>query len=335
MPDQALTVIEPAAPIVPADNPAIAYLASLPSANSRRAMLNALNLIVDVVQPGRFSKPAKTTDKGQIEAYKARFLSVAWGELRSAQTDAIRARLIDTGHKPATINHAISALRGVLNKACDLGYMTDEECRRACKLKPVKGESPLAGREVAIDEVKLLVQACKADKSPAGARDAAIIGIMWACGLRRAELAALDVADYTPGNGRLEVRSGKGRKARTVYVKNGAKTALDAWLVTRGTSAGALFNPINKAGRMDTDHGMTTQAVYNILTKRAGEAHIDQRFSPHDFRRTFVSEMLERGADIATVAKLAGHANITTTARYDRRTEETKEKAAGLLHFPF
>jgi site-specific recombinase XerD len=79
---------------------------------------------------------------------------------------------------------------------------------------------------------------------------------------------------------------------------------------------------------------MTDQAVYHILANRAKRAGVFH-FSPHDMRRTFVSDLLDAGADIATVSKMAGHANVQTTARYDRRGEAAKQKAATLLTIPY
>jgi len=68
--------------------------------------------------------------------------------------------------------------------------------------------------------------------------------------------------------------------------------------------------------------------------KRAAEAEVtDVHF--HDLRRTFISDLLNKGVDVATVAKLAGHSNPQTTLRYDRRKMETRRRAVSTLHVPY
>ena len=109
--------------------------------------------------------------------------------------------------------------------------------------------------------------------------------------------------------------------------------ALKDWLAARGADAGPLFCNINKGGKIKI-HRMTDQAVLHILKKRANEAGVAS-FSPHDLRRSFISDLLDAGADISMAQQLAGHSNVTTTARYDRRGEATKRKAAELLHVPY
>lgn len=152
-------------------------------------------------------------------------------------------------------------------------------------------------------------------------------------GLWRAEAVALDLADYNAENGQLTIRAGKGHKDRTAFATNGTADALAVWLRVRGTEAGPLFLPINKGGKM-TMRRMTDQAVLYLLRRRATEAKVAV-FSPHDLRRAFISDLLDAGADIATVQYLAGHANVQTTARYDRRGEAAKRRAVELLHVPY
>jgi len=219
-----------------------------------------------------------------------------------------------------------------LKAAWQLDQMTAEEYLKAASVTSVNGETILAGRGLSAGEIAALLGVCENDLTPAGARDAAVLAVMYACGLRREEIVNLDLDDYNQESGRLVV-SGKRRKDRTAYLLNGASRALNDWLDVRNLEPGPLFMPINKAGVVQYRR-MSTQAIYNLLEKRAKQAGVDS-FSPHDLRRSFVSDLLDAGADIATVAKMAGHASVNTTARYDRRPEQAKMKAAQRLHVPY
>ncbi len=258
--------------------------------------------------------------------------ALPWGQLRAHHIAFIRARLIERGNAPATVNLTLAALRGIAREARNVNLMSDEEYRRIAEVKPHKGEMLPAGRSIRAGELTALVEACARDRTLAGARDAAILACLYVGGLRRAELAALDVGDYDPDPPTLKVRHGKGNKARLVPLEPSGAIALDAWLRVRGQVPGRLFLPVNHGGRIQ-GQGLTAQAIYNVLTKRAGQAKTEHA-SPHDLRRSFVGDLLDAGVDISTVQQLAGHANVTTTQRYDRRGEASKRTAVEKLHFP-
>jgi len=171
------------------------------------------------------------------------------------------------------------------------------------------------------------------DDRPIGIRDTALIAVMYSGGLRRAEVSTLDLDDYDPGAGQLVVH-GKRSKERLVYLAEGAIEAVNDWLKVRGSDPGPLFISIRKGGQLVQNRNIPPGALYNLLHRRAKKTGISS-FSPHDLRRTFVSDLLDAGVDIATVAKLAGHSNVQTTLRYDRRPEEAKKEAAKLLHVPY
>lgn len=295
--------------------PAAVYLASM-AEGSRRTMREALNTI------------AAMLTNGQADA-----LAFPWGALQFQHTAAIRAQLAEK-YSAATANKMLSALRGTLKAARDLGQMDSDQYTRAANLKAVQGQTLPHGRAIAGGEIAALMEACSRDSSADGARDAAIIAIMRAGGLRRAEVCTLLLSDITDTETGAALHvMGKRNKEREVPLAQGALDAVNDWLAVRGTAPGALFHPITKGGTIEHRH-MTPQALYDVLTKRAREAGI-ANLSPHDFRRTFVSDLLDKGADIATVQKLAGHSKVDTTARYDRRGEAAKRKAVDLLHVPY
>lgn len=301
------------APLPLTQHPAAVYLSQL-APKSRRTMRQSLNAIASLLTNG-------TCDA----------MTLDWSKLRYQHTAALNAVFRDK-YAPATANRMLSALRRVLKEARRLKLMDANDYDSAVDFKGIKSTQLLRGRALSYAEILALLSVCQDDPTPKGVRDAAMISILMA-GLRRSEVVNLDETDFEPLAGGLTIRRGKGMKDRITYLPQGASAAVEDWLAIRGDEPGPLLYPVDKAGQI-APRRLTDQAVMFVLQKRAAESSV-AAFSPHDFRRTFITDLLNTGADVITVSRLAGHADPATTAKYDMRGEEVKRLAVAKLNVPY
>ena len=297
-----------------AQHPAAVYLSQL-RPRSQRTMRRNLDLIAHLLTQGRCDS-----------------LTLDWGKLRYHHTAAVRAVLMEQ-FAPSTVNQMLCALRRVLKEAKKLKLILPMDYTDAVDIERVRVSQELRGRSLSEKEIMAIMQVLKADVTSAGSRDAALLAILLGSGLRRSEVVALDLSDFEESTGAIKVRGGKGGKDRTVYLPSSGIRVVSTWIKVRGVKAGPLLYPISKGHRV-MQRRLTDQAVLYILQKRAQDAFVDS-FSPHDCRRTFISNLLDAGADLVTVSQLAGHASPVTTSKYDRRGEVAKRRAVELLHIPF
>jgi integrase len=267
---------------------------------------------------------------------------IDWRTLNPANVRALVSELSKTPTRsgkapaPASVALALNAVKGVARALWELGDMDNDRYQRIRALKAPRGSRLAAGRDVDAGERAGLIAASAGDMTPAGARDTALLALFMATGSRIAEVADLAMSDITIGDDSARVRIiGKGDKERAVIMRNGALRALRDWLAIRGDAAGALFCAIPKGGRtIEHDHHMSTTAIHKIVKRRAAAAGVAD-LTAHDFRRTLAGDMLDAGADIATVAAWMGHADVKTTAKYDRRGDRAIAAAAGLISVPY
>lgn len=310
MPPQGLSV---AAAELPAHvNPARAYLARLASKDSQRTQESALRCILVLMTPEGAEVPSIDT--------------FAWQRLRAEHAGAIAATIGRAEHKPATVRRMTSALRGVLTASWRLGYMNAEELQRALDLPPVRGETLATGQALDRDEVARLLGVC--DTSPRGLRDAAMVALLFGGGLRRAEVASVRIETLDREKRTVHVM-GKGSKERLVPI--GAwLDVLGGWLDVRGAEPGPIICRMSRWQPPEPAKRIGPMAVYKRM-KAIGKL-CGVTFTPHDGRRTAITDLIAAGVSLSLAQKFAGHRSPKTTANYDRSKEQALIDAIDRAH---
>ena len=149
------------------------------------------------------------------------------------------------------------------------------------------------------------------DSTPKGLRDRAMLEVLYSCGLRVSELISLRMQDLFFGEGYVRV-VGKGDKQRLVPISATARDRIQQYLeVRRSSRAGEEVLFLNNRGKQ-----LTRVMVFTVLKQAVRQAGIEKSISPHTFRHSFATHLLEGGASIRQVQEMLGHESILTTEIY-------------------
>jgi integrase/recombinase XerC len=210
----------------------------------------------------------------------------------------LHARALD----PASVGRKLAAVRSWLRFLVRRGVLERNPAREVRGPRLPKKQASFLDA----DEAKALVEV------PHGGghapRNAAILELLYASGLRVSELSGLDVADVDEAAQTVCVL-GKGRKERIVPFGRKAAHALQVWLQVRGIDPGPLFSSYR--GRR-----INPRDVYDIVRCSARAVGITRTVSPHTLRHTFATHLLNEGADLRAVQEFLGHSRLSTTQRY-------------------
>jgi integrase/recombinase XerC len=240
------------------------------------------------------------------------------GELRAWLAEEHRA-----GHARATVARRAAAVRAFTAFACRRGWMAADPGSQLGAPKVSKRLPQVLGQQQMLAVLGGSGPGGAGDDSPGPAprpgqapvdlRDAAIMELLYASGIRVSELCGLDLEDLDRGRRTVRVL-GKGAKERVVPVGIPAVRAVDAWLaagralVAGPRSGGAVFIGV-KGGRIDP------RTVRRVVHGRLAAAGVPDT-GPHGLRHTAATHLLEGGADLRSVQEMLGHASLSTTQIY-------------------
>lgn len=237
-----------------------------------------------------------------------------WGiqHAEDVSADALRQYLLDLGRRrnPGGVHCAYRAMRAFLRWAW-IEYEFPPPCPIVKVAAPRLSMQPL--EPVSLDDVRAMLATCRGH-SFTDDRDRAVLLALLDTGARAAEFLALDLADVNLSTGTVLVRRGKGDKWRTTFLGSKARRELLRYLRHRTDVPGALWVTVN-GQRLRYD------GLRRVMCRRARVANV-QAPTLHSFRRAFCLGMLRGGADIVSLSRLMGHANLSLIMRYAKQARE-------------
>jgi integrase/recombinase XerD len=246
-------------------------------------------------------------------------------EIRASDVTGYLALLKGAGISPRSRARALSALRMLHRFLVTEGYCDENPTSIIEAPKGlVRLPTVLSGREV-----EALLRS-PLDTGAIELRDAAMLELLYATGLRVSELVGLKLGEVNVSAGYL-MTIGKGDKERLVPMGESACRTVARYLAeARGEllkdgSSQMLF--LSRLGE-----GMTRQAFWNIIKKRALQAGVRSSISPHTLRHSFATHLLENGADLRSVQIMLGHADLSSTQIYTHVTRERLKRLHAEFH---
>ena len=263
-------------------------------------------------------------DLAQFAHYILRMYDVPPKKVEPEMISNYMNRLYELGREKSSQARALSGIKSFFN------YLLLEEIIDSSPAELI--EAPKSSRPLpdtlSTEEIDRLIGSIE-DNTTKGLRDRAILEVLYSCGLRVSELCDLKLGDLFFGEGYIRV-IGKGDKQRLVPVSSIARSRIQLYMDVRGKERRKeeiLF--LNNRGKK-----LTRVMIFTIIKQAAQRAGIDKKISPHTFRHSFATHLLEGGANIRQVQELLGHENILTTEIYthldDIHLRKTLEEHLGL-----
>lgn len=250
-----------------------------------------------------------------------------WLQDKTADTQSIVSYLAERSETISKRTQAriLSSLRSYFDWLILEGERKDNPCDGV--------ESPKLGRHLpdvlSVEEVLQIIESVDTS-SWNGLRDRAILEILYGCGLRVSELCSLHISDIFESEGFVKI-TGKGNKQRLVPTGQPAMDACHEYMLLRPIPYGKEAEDIvflNKFGKP-----LSRISVFNMIKKQAMAAGVNKTISPHTFRHSFATHMIENGADLRVVQEMLGHESILTTEIYTHIDQSTWQRNI-LSHHP-